>query len=180
MKRTPVIAATTIAATLAIPAIATPHDAVVTCNEAGGYQVAPDYQHLSPTWTFTPTTVVVTWSDGYQITRPLPGPCTTPTEPTPAPEPTPKEETPTPPAPKPVTCADLIAQYPKAGPARRAQWGCPANPTKRPTVKPKPRPRIITCRFVVSHYRGAARTRMLTRHSLPATCGRPYNPPVTG
>lgn len=178
MKRA-TVATAAIAACLTLPAIATAHDATVTCDPAGGYRVTPDYLHLAPSWTFTPTTVVVTWADGFQVVRPLPGSCPTPPEPTPAPTPTIPEATPQP-GPRAVTCTDLVAQYPKAGPVRRAQWGCPANPTKRPTVNPKPRPRIITCRFVVSHYRGAARTRMLTRHSLPASCGRPYNPPVTG
>lgn len=166
-------------ASLTVPAVASAHDAVVTCNPTGGYQVTPDYRHLNPTWTFTPTTMVVTWTDGFSVVRPLPGSCVSP-GPTPAPEPTPGEVTPTPTPAPPITCADLLTRYPGAGSVRRAAWGCPSEPTKKPTVHPRPRPRVVTCSFVVGHYRGVARARMLVRHRLPASCGRPYTPPVAG
>lgn len=136
--RTPLTVAAAVAC-LAIPAVATAHDATVTCTPDGALVVTPDYQHLNPTWTVTDATVVVTWSDGYRVVHPIPTGCATPT-PTPGPEPTP---TPTPqPTPQPTptpqppaTCTDLLARYPKAGPARRAAWGCPANPVKKPPLK---------------------------------------------
>lgn len=148
--------------TLALPAAAHAHEATVTCNPTGGYDVTTDRPNLTPSWVFTPTAVTVTWTDGFVRTVALPAPCVAspaPT-PTPAPAPTPAVE----PQPQPTP---TLAPPPPA--------------TRTPTrARPKPRPRIITCAFVTRHYRGAARTRMVTRHGLPKTCGRRYNPPVTG
>jgi hypothetical protein len=56
-----------------------------------------------------------------------------------APEQPPKPPETTPPgAPPPTapTCEELVARYPKAGPRRRAEWGCPAPPIH---VTPPPR-----------------------------------------
>ncbi len=182
---TPTIGVAAIAAAaLIVPAVAQAHTATVACNPAtGGIVVTPDYQQLNPTWTVTAGRVEVTWSDGYRRFLDLPGPCEAPAPspaPAPAPAPAPPGEA-TPPPPAAVTCADLLAAYPKAGRGRRAAWGCPATPiTKPPAPRPRPRPRVVTCAFVVAHYSGAARTRMVTRYGLPATCGRPFNPPVAG
>jgi hypothetical protein len=64
-------------AALAIaPAAAQAHDATVTCNrDTGSFIVVADFQHRSPTWTFTATTVIIRWTDGYVLTKPLPLPC---------------------------------------------------------------------------------------------------------
>jgi hypothetical protein len=174
------------AALAAVPAFASAHPAQVTCGPDGGYLVdAPAYRGASATTTFTATQALVTWSDGYRMTLPLPTGCATP-----APEPTPEPTTQPQPQqtpvvqPRPVTCGDLLDRYPLAGRVRRASWGCPVTSPKRPTTKPRPkprpRPRVVTCRFVLSHYRGAARLRMIHRHRLPQSCGRPYMPPVAG
>lgn len=111
--------------------------------------------------------------------------------PTTPPTPTPPEVTPPPaqePPPEPrkaPTCGDLRDAYPLAGKARLIAWGCATpNPPKakppREPRRPRPRPRVVTCSFVLSHYSGAPRARMILRHRLPATCGRPFNPPVAG
>jgi hypothetical protein len=61
------------------------HDASVSCNPATGqYDVVADFQQYSPTWAFTPTTVLVSWTDGYRLTLPLPAPCVAPVPPVPA------------------------------------------------------------------------------------------------
>lgn len=177
--RTIAAAALAAAAFLAVPAAARAHTATVACDpQTGGVLVTPDYRHLNPTWAVDGGQVVVTWSDGYRRVLSLPAPCAAPT-PAPAPAPAPVGEA-TPPPPVVVTCAELFTRYPLAGPARRAAWGCPTPPgTKRPP-RPARRHRVVTCAFVVTHYSGAAHARMVARHHLPATCGRPYNPPVAG
>ena len=192
VKHSSLAVGATVAACLLTPTLASAHTAVVTCDPNGGIQVSPDYRHLSPTWTVTATGVVVTWSDGYQVVRPRPRPGPPPPEPPgppPGPCPTPQSQPEPPPPPveqprptPPPTCADLLARYPLAGKARRASWGCPVTSPKRPTTKPKPKPRVrvVTCRFVVTHYRGAARDRMIHRYRLPLSCGKPYTPPVMG
>lgn len=179
---THIAAAAAAIAALTIPAVASAHTATVTCDPTTGVVVTASNQDRNPTWVFTDTTVTVTWVDGFTRTITLPPPCQLPPPvPTPQPVPTPHPlPVPEPVVIPPVTCADLIARYPGAGPVRRAQWGCPAEPVKRRTVKPKPPQRVVTCSFVIRHYRGTARNRMVTRHGLPATCGRPYNPPVAG
>lgn len=191
MHRHAILAAALAGAGLAaIPAGASAHTMAVACDTATGrYVVTADYQHLNPVTTIGATTATTVWSDGYRVTRPLPKGCTPPTTPPgPTPPPTPpipEEEPPPaevipPPPPPVVTCGDLLDRYPLAGPKRRAAWGCPVQPRKTPTPKPRPKPRVVTCSFVLSHYSGAPRARMIARHGLPATCGRPYNPPVAG
>lgn len=122
------------AALAVVPAVASAHPAQVTCGPDGGYLVdAPTYRGATATVTFTADRAQIVWSDGYRTSLPLPGGCSVPApNPAPEPEPTPVEQ------PKPVpppTCADLLARYPKAGPARRAAWGCPATARKRPPVR---------------------------------------------
>jgi hypothetical protein len=176
VKNRTALAGAAIAACLAIPATAHAHTATVTCNPAGGYQVTTSQPELNPTWTFTTTTVEVTWSDGFRRTVTLPPAC-----PTPAPVPLPPPvDVPPPTVVPPPTCAELVARYPKAGPVRRAAWGCPTPVIRKPRRVTPPAPRVVTCRFVLTHYRGAARARMIAKHRLPATCGRPYTPPVAG
>lgn len=171
---------------LALPSVASAHQASVACVD-GDYVVTADYRHLNPTNTFTDTTVTVRWSDGYRVVLTLPRPCELPpppppvTPPTPTPPPVPPVPEVTPPEPpKPPTCAELKARYPKAGKARLKQWGCPTPPVRIVPPKKKPKPRVITCSFVLSHYNGSARKSMIDRYNLPVTCGRPYNPPVAG
>jgi hypothetical protein len=66
-------------ATLALAAPAFAHTATVACDRTTGtYVVTADYQQLHPSWTFTDATVVVRWSDGYRVVRPLPMPCEAP------------------------------------------------------------------------------------------------------
>jgi hypothetical protein len=80
--RGPILAAALGLGILAAPAAA--HDATVSCNpQTGQYDVVADFQQYTPTWAFTPTTVVVTWSDGYRLTLPLPAPCVAPVPPVP-------------------------------------------------------------------------------------------------
>ena len=100
----------------------------------------------------TPGTHVVrlssafTGSDGFRATLtagPFTVSCAAPPLPPAPPTPNPPPPAPLPPAPVPPppapTCAELLAQFPKAGPARRAAWGCPANPRKLPPLKVRKR-----------------------------------------
>lgn len=69
---------------------------------------------------------------------PLPAPDLPPSAPPAPPVEVPRDWTP--------TCAALIAQYPGAGPARRAAWGCPARAV---SVTPqRSTPRRITCAYL--------------------------------
>lgn len=161
MKLTVIIGSVIAAA--AIPATAHAHQAVVTCNPSGGYTVTPDYQQLNPTWTISPVGVTVTWGDGYSRTFPLPGDCPAP----------------------PVQPVPPVVDVPDEQPAPVMHPGpVEPMPPKKPTVQRKPKPRkharVVTCSFVIKHYRGTARARMIMTHRLPKTCGRPFNPPVTG
>lgn len=167
-----------------VPAMASAHTARVTCNE-GNLVVTPDYLHLNPTWTITNRVVTVVWSDGYTVSIPMPEEC-----PTPAPvPPVPEEVPPPPPAVEippvvmpPPTCAELLALYPKAGLVRRAAWGCPVPVVKlppKPDKPPKKRHRVVTCGWILGHYKGAARANMTRKYGFK-NCGRPYNPPVAG
>lgn len=73
-----------------------------------------------------------------------PVPPVTPTPPLVPVAPLPPAPPPPPPAP---TCAELVAKYPKAGPKRRAAWGCPAPPVRNePPLKV--RKREVTLRAV--------------------------------
>ncbi len=102
-------------------------------------QPQADYPQAGPvTFTVNPDrTVTAVWTgDGFRRTHQLPTcppvPPVPEPEPGPAPGPTPA---PVPPVPEetpqaPLTCAERLALYPGAGPARRAAWGCPANPRK--------------------------------------------------
>lgn len=135
---------------LALPAVASAHQASVACVD-GEYVVTADYRHLNPTNTFTDTTVTVRWSDGYRLVLTLPRPCELPpppppvTPPTPTPPPVPPVPEVTPPEPpKPPTCAELKARYPKAGKARLKQWGCPADPRKAKTTVERKRITVKT------------------------------------
>lgn len=181
---------------LAIPSVATAHDATVKCDTATGtYVVVADNLQRNPVYVFTDTTVTITWNNGYKVVKQLPKPCNPPTPPpppppapeppapAPAPVPTPPELVPpdtTVVPPVPLTCAELKARYPKAGKVRLANWGCPAPPVRvKPPVK-KPRyERVITCGWVLSHYTGQARANMTRKLGFP-NCGRPYLPPVAG
>lgn len=122
-----------------------------------------DYQQAGPvTAAVNPDgSVTARWGgDGFTRTHLLPTcaplppePEPTPTPgPTPAPVPTPGEETPS----APRTCAELVALYPGAGPARRAAWGCPAEPRKVRTSAVR---RVLTVRVVGCVFRpdGTAR-----------------------
>lgn len=86
--------------------------------------------------------------------------------PTPAPTPVPPEQVPTP-APPPATNA----------PERTVRIVIPRRPDRPPVRKARP---IVTCQFVLAHYRGSARASMMRRHGIPRSCGRPYAPPVLG
>lgn len=179
MKRILVSAAVALAVGAAVPAVATAHTATATCDN-GNLVVTPDYLHLNPQWTITDRVIHVVWTDGFTKDVPMPEEC-----PTPAPVPPVPEETPQPPPPvvmPPPTCAELLALYPKAGPVRRAAWGCPVPVVKlppKPDKPPKKRHRVVTCGWILSHYKGAARANMTRKYGF-THCGRPYNPPVTG
>jgi len=95
----------------------------------------------------------------FVVCPPAPGP-------TPAPTPTPGEQVPVEPAPV------VIPPTPDRPPVV-----IPRRPDRPPVAR---RPRVVTCAFVLAHYRGAARARMIARYRLPKTCGRPFNPPVAG
>lgn len=60
--------------------------------------------------------------------------------------PPPEQATTTPPPPPvttpPPTCAELVAKYPKAGPKRRATWGCQTPPVKVVPPPPKRHPKV--------------------------------------
>lgn len=183
MKRILVSATVALAVGAAIPAVATAHTAQASCDN-GVLVVTPDYLQFNPQWTITDRVIHVVWSDGFTKDVPMPEEC-----PTPAPVPPVPEVTPPPPAVElppvvmpPPTCAELLALYPKAGPVRRAQWGCPAPPVKLPPKPDKP-PRkfkpVITCNWILSHYKGAARANMTRKYGF-TYCGKPYNPPVAG
>jgi hypothetical protein len=160
MVRAALIGAAMLAGILAPQASA--HDAAAVCDtQTGTYVIYTDFQEANPTWTFTDATVVVTWDDGFTVTRPLPMPCVPPPPPPPIVIVRPA------PAPAPAVVEEMPVKLP----------GRP----DRPRVKKQPHAkRVITCSFVVRHYKGAARARMVARHKLPKTCGRPFNPPVAG
>lgn len=158
MKRTLVgIGAAALA--VAVPSMASAHNAVVTCNVNGTITVTPDYLQLDPVWIIGEGFVDVVWSDGFTRRVTIPAACVPPVIPTPEiiPEPAPPPpevaESPPilvrispPPAANPPTCAELLVLYPKAGAARRASWGCPAPVIKLP--KPDKPKRTITKTYI--------------------------------
>lgn len=153
-----------------VPAMASAHTATVQCDDQGGYLVTPDYLQYNPTWEVQGDVMVVTWTDGFVARYPLPGPCLVPEQPPVPPVP---EEVPVPPVvviPPPIpvapTCAELLARYPKAGPVRRAAWGCPAPVIKLPPKPDKPK-RKITTRYFGCPYVGA-RARKVIIVTLPS------------
>lgn len=147
MKRILMGVGAAVAIGAAIPSVASAHTAVVTCVD-GSYVVTPSHQHLSPTWTIVNNRMVVTWSDGFTTSVSLPTGCEPLPEPPPAPKPpevVPQEPLrPFVPETVPVTCAELLAKYPKAGPVRRAEWGCPVPVVEIPPKADKPKRKIVT------------------------------------
>lgn len=89
--------------------------------------------------------------------------CPGPDAATPAPTPTPGETVPVTPPPPPSVEQPIVK--------------LPSRPDRPPV---KRRPAVVTCSFVLAHYRGSARRAMIVRHRLPRSCGRPFNPPVAG
>jgi hypothetical protein len=153
MRRATLIAALGLA--VVTPA-AFAHDATVSCNpQTGQYDVVADFPQYTPTWAFTPSTVVVAWSDGYRLTLPLPAPCVAPVPPVP-----PVPVVPVAPPPPPV----VVSPEPVKQPV-----------TRKPPVK---RAVPITCRTLKA--RGAGRA-WYVRLGIPyALCnppqGRPFGP----
>lgn len=115
-------------ALLALPATSLAHDATVACDATSpsGYAIVADYQHLNPQPTFTDTSVIVRWSDGYRVVLPLPAGCV-PVPPVvpPAPPNSPQPVIP-PPAdsPQPVMAAPPVVS--------------PGGPEPMPRVHPRP------------------------------------------
>lgn len=147
---------------LAAAGVARAHDATVTCDPSGSYRVVADYQQYTPTSTFTDTTVTVTWTDGYRLVLPLPTPCAPPM-PTVVPD---------------VPAEPVIPVIPAPSgsvePMPRVHRSVPK------PVRPRKKPRVVTCSFVLQHYRGKPRAAMIAKYRLPKTCGRAFNPPVAG
>lgn len=180
------LGATTLAAAAALiaPAIASAHPVTV-CTGPGGPETVNAQPYRGATVTSltqnSDGTVTVRWTDGYTTAVRPAGACAPPppvvvvAEPVTVAQPAPA------PAPAP-TCADLVARYPLAGPARRVTWGCPATSPKRTTPKPKPRPapRVVTCSWARAHYSPATARAVLKRLGVTASCLSPYRPPVAG
>lgn len=121
-----------------VPQVAVGHDATVACVD-GKYVVTPDFLERNPETAFGDGFAIVRWNDGFTRRLTLPAGCVTPPVPV-APEIIPAPVVP-PPAPVIRSCADLLAQYPKAGPKRLVGWGCPERPK---VIKP---PRAISIRY---------------------------------
>lgn len=174
------VGAAAAAVTLGVPAFAQAHPAQVVCGDNGPTVAATAYDGAAVASVVRDGDVfVVTWTDGYRLRLPITVDCPAPTPPPvpEVPEATPPPVTP----PPPPTCADLLARYPKAGPVRRAAWGCPTPPVVIPPPgKPPKRPRVITCSFARAHFSPAVARAVLARRGISANCLRPYNPPVTG
>lgn len=171
MKRILVSATVALAVGAAIPAVATAHTAQASCDN-GVLVVTPDYLNFNPQWTITDRVIHVVWSDGFTKDVPMPEEC-----PTPAPVPPVPEVVPPPPAVelppvvvtpgRPTTCAELLAQYPKAGPVRRAAWGCPATPIRLPGPD-KPKRKIVTRYFGCTGFGPDHRARVVKIVTLPS------------
>lgn len=122
-----------------LPTSASAHPVQVCTGAAGPEAVNPQPYRGATLVGLTPQPdgrVVATWSDGYVSPPFAPsGACAPePQEPTPTPTPATPEVTPEGQPVKPVTCADLLALYPKAGAVRRASWGCPVTPKAPPPL----------------------------------------------
>jgi hypothetical protein len=143
MNRRPLAVAAVSAACLAATAVpAFAHDATVVCDRTTGtYRVTADYLQFNPTWTFTASTVVVRWSDGFRLVRQLPMPCQAPppVEP-PPPVVVPPPPVVTPPPPPVVTPPPPVIDTPPVEPMPRKTV------TRRPPVKVTVR--IVTVRRV--------------------------------
>ncbi len=129
------LGAAAVLAALAIPTIASAHDATITCGD-GAYVVTASHLNLSPVTTFGDSTATVVWSDGFTVTRPLPADCIVPGPPPvpPVPETIPVVLTPPP----------VVVVTPPLKP----------KPPAKPRTKPKPKPRISCTDLAV---RGAGR-----------------------
>lgn len=160
-------AAVVAAAVAALPGVATAHHAVVTCDN-GNIVVTPDYLQLNPTWVVDGNTVTVTWTDGFKRVITLPEACPAPTPPPvpPVPEVVPPPVV-VPPPPRPTTCAELLALYPKSGPVRRAAWGCPETPVKLPGPDKPPR-KIVKRYYPCTGFGPAHRARVVITVTLPS------------
>jgi hypothetical protein len=156
---------------LALPSVASAHKATLACDTAtGSYQLVADFQNLQPVFTVTNGFFTVRWNDGYlQGPRPVPGPCVPPVPPDAPPTPTPVPDVPevVPPVPAPpanLTCAELLAQYPKAGKARRNAWGCPAPPVRIiPPTKVISKRTVLVVRRVACFTPGTERSYTVNR-----------------
>lgn len=133
----------TAAAVLALPTLASAHNATIACDQAnpGHYLVTPDYLQLNPVTTFGPTAATVTWSDRYRVTLPYPAGCVA--------QPPPPPPAVQPPAPPVVPSAPVAAQPP---PPPAVTPGAP-EPMGRKRTAPRPRP-PITCQYLLRHRAG--------------------------
>lgn len=163
MKRTPIIGATLAALALAATQAAA-HEGAVCTNPDGTFVVVANSDGPITSIVAEGTgTVRFTWADGYTALMPVTGTCA-PTAPLPAPA---SEVAPTTtPAPGQVTV--IPDGY------------TPVRVTPSKSAKPRVRPRVVTCGFVLAHYRGTARARMIARHGITRRCGRPFQPTFPG
>lgn len=122
---------------------------------------------------FGPVRVVIVGSFAAADMRAGPimfGPTVIECGPTPAPVPSPPEVVPAPPP-------STTTAPPPTGITPTVRVTIPGRPDR---PRAKARPRLVTCGFVLAHYRGKARAKMMRRHGIPRSCGRPFNPPVLG
>lgn len=147
MHRKPLIlAGATVAALLALPAIASAHKATIACDQQrpGQYVVTPDFLHLDPVTTFGPTTATVVWRDGFRVTLPLPAGCAVPPPPPPVVPPAPPVTPPVAPGPP----EPMLAPPPPV-----VTPGQPIEPMPRKRVTPR-KPVRITCAYLKAHRAG--------------------------
>jgi len=177
MTRAPLLL--TAAALLAAPALAHGHSATIACDATApsGYAVVPDYLHLDPAVTYTPTGVTVVWRDRYTVSLPYPAGCVVPPAPV---------EPPAPPNPTWAPPPDAKSEAPPLGtPAPPVVTpGAPVEP--QPRVRPRPKKAVrVTCKLLNQRRAGV---REYTKRGFYFRCkapvpprkGKPFTPAVSG